>query len=378
MTGHVYIIGQIGSDEKTKGVELQDVVQQLEPLKNFDEVFVHINSPGGYVGVGNDIHDYIASFSNVKTIAENYCASIATKIHLAVPVQNRFIEEGCEYMVHNPLLDNVSGNAEQLIAMGESIKPIQKELVNTYIAATGMSKAAVEGLMNQETTLTSEQAISLGFASKILPKAALKAVAFYEQVKTKTENKMSEEKSFMEKVKSLFKEKGIELEEKVVFPKNTKMLSIKGKEALAVMLPSDGGNLETPFADLMVGDPAMLEGMPAPAGTYKLEDGTEIVVDENGNIAEINNPSELISSLTLAKSTAEEKVTSLEAELQALKAENETLKSEQNEVLAKLKAVGGTFVPEVKAHAPQKPAEQETKSMKELMAERAAMYKTKK
>lgn len=379
MTGHVYIIGQIGSDKNSKGVELQEVVQQLEPLKEYDEILVHINSPGGYVQTGEAIANYIGSFPNVKTIAEQYCASISTIIHLAVPVQNRLIEEGCEYMVHNPLLADVSGNADELIAMADSIKPIQDAMQKAYVKATGMSKEAVEGLMKQETTLTSEQAISLGFASQVVPKVQMRAVAMSLISNNLNKNKMADEKSFLEKVKALFTEKGIEFPEKVVHVDSAKMISIKGKEAKALLLPSDGGTLETPFVDLMVGDPVLIDGAVAPAGTYKLEDGTEIVVDENGNVAEINNASAMIESLTVANGNLTTEVDTLKAEIEAKNNEIATLKAEQETVMSHLKSIGGDFVPNVKMHSPQKPkVDEPAKSLKDLMEERKAVYTKKK
>jgi hypothetical protein len=42
--GNIYITGQIGSDENTKGVELIDVALQVEPLKDCEQINCFINS----------------------------------------------------------------------------------------------------------------------------------------------------------------------------------------------------------------------------------------------------------------------------------------------------------------------------------------------
>lgn len=374
MEGHVYIIGQIGSDEKTKGVEIQDVVSKVEAMADFDNIFVHIDSMGGFVHVGDAIHDYLSTKTNVSTIAENVCMSIATKIHLSVPKEKRFVVEGTKYLTHNPLLTNVSGNADELIKMAEELKPVQNELVKMYVSKTGLSKEAVEGLMNQESFISEEQLIEMNFASKILPKNELKAVAFYnKEEKTKNENFMSKFK--VQALQMFAKAMNVDLKE-IIKDEND------GREAVALMIETENGTLETPFSDLMVGDPVLIDGVQAPAGTYvSTADGMTIVIDEMGMISEIIP-------------AVEDDVEALKTEIENLKAQNESLiaekevlnvkvsemETEQKEVLETIqnfKQVKSVFVPKVGKTIINSKGKDEVLSVKERIAKRKAEAKAK-
>lgn len=376
MEGHVYIIGQIGSDEKTKGVELHDVVSKVESMANFDNIFVHLDSAGGFVHVGDAIADYLGTKTNVSTIAENTCMSITTKIHLCVPKEKRFVQEGCKYLIHNPLFTNVSGNADELIKMAEDLKPTQNELVKMYVSKTGLSKEAVVGLMNQESFISEEQLIEMNFASKILPKMELKAVAFYNaenKNNNKNENFMS---NFKVTALTMFaKAMNVDLKELIKDENN-------GREAKALIIETDGGVLETPFSDLMVGDPVLIEGVQAKAGTYiSSVDGMTIVIDENGLISEIIP-------------VVEDDLEALKTEIENLKAQNESLLSEkealnvkvsemeteQKEVLTTIenyKKIQSKFIPKVTVQNVNSKGKDEVLSVKERIAQRKAQAQKK-
>lgn len=340
MVGNVHIIGQIGNsyDENgkitVKGVELIDIVSQVEPLIGYEKINVWINSGGGYVSVGNDIANYLSKIPNVVTIADGFCASIATKIHLAVPVENRKVVAGTSYMIHNPLIPQIeNANVNDLKDVIDGLQPIQNELVKTYTDATGTSKEAIQSLMNVEASLTDEQLVSLGFVSEIINKVELKAVAFVDS-------------EFVKKQKSNMNKSNIKLG---LFAKA--MAKIQGREVKAIMQEVEQGTIETPFSDLMVGDPIMLNGESAPEGEYTLEDGTKLVVVEAGIISEIVEPSG--ESVEYTELQAE--IVDLKAQIESLKAEitskdeailaMETEHESILEVMNEMKAKASTYTP---------------------------------
>ncbi|MEY4571067.1 MAG: hypothetical protein RLZ10_260 [Bacteroidota bacterium] len=333
----IYIKGQIGStynDDGTvleKGVELQDVVEMFEPLKNEPNVEIYINSAGGNVNVGNKIHDYLSSFKNITTIADECCMSIATKIFLSAPIENRKIIQGCNFLVHCPLIPNLSGNSDDFLQASKDLKVYENDMVSMYVKKTGLSKEAVSGLMKQETSLTPEQAVSMGFAGEILPNFKFKAVAFFDNKKHNMKKT-----GFLASILALFS-----------------MDVNKDRVVEALILETDKGSLETPFSDLMVGDIALLDGMPAEAGTYTMPDGTIIAVSEGGVISAITNPSPAVDELMVEmKAELESLKTSLTekdsmiAEMQAKIDENATVvasleaeKTETAEIVAKYNAL---------------------------------------
>jgi ATP-dependent protease ClpP protease subunit/regulator of replication initiation timing len=373
MIGNVYIKGQIGNsyDENgivTKmGVELIDVVSQVQGLGEVDTINVHIDSEGGYVEVGRSIAQFLSSLGNVNTIAENLCASIATEIHLSVPLNNRFIQEGTSYIIHNPFLMNVTGDASALEEMSKNIKETESEMINNYAKATGVSKEALSGLMKIETSLTTDQCLKLNFASAIVPKQQQRAVAL---IYNKQQTNMK--KPLMERVALAMS-----------ILKGEEIIATVERNQLAMMVETDKGNLELPFDDIQVGDTAMLEdGTVAPDGTYLTSEGATIVILD-GLVSEYMEAE--AHELELSSMPTQEEIDTLMAENEALKLENEALKLELDKanglaetVVAKMEElakVGSNYTPPAQATVFREI--ENPKTIKQQMAERKLISKNK-
>ena len=332
MVAKIYISGVIGkTDDQTQDfTTLKNVLAQFAANKNATEFEVVINSPGGSVEEGNDIFNYLKTVKNLKTIASIQCASIATKIHLAAKPENRLIEDGCLYMIHNPLFMNVSGNAQELKELAEFLKPIENDLVNLYAKSTGLDKASISGMMKQETVFTAKEAVEFGFASKVIPANViannnLKAVAFSEVI-NKHKNKMNKPETKWSVLKSALKAFFVD-EEK---PEGTEGTA-EGNEAVNLMFKDSEGNLATTeFNDLVKGDAVFMEdGTPAPDGEYTSEDGSIVVTVVGGFVDKIEKIGEGELEIQVVALQGENET--LKAELEALKKENETLKAEIKE-----------------------------------------------
>lgn len=274
MIGRINISGQIGDTLnedgtiKIKGVHLKDVVLQVNNNKLAESLEVWINSGGGEVSVGQAIANYLSKLPNVTTIANELCGSIATEIHLAVPIERRKIVAGTEYFIHNPLLDNVRGNSEQLIQAANHIKPYETAMLNMYAKATGLDKASLQGLMAQETSLTDEQCKSLGFVSEIMPRQTLRAVAFYNQ------NNKNQKQETME-VKEMF------AEIKALISKNKPKAMTAESDKGVIEWASEGATPE-------VGEMVTVNGEAVTAeAELTLTDGTVIKVDATGLVTEV-------------------------------------------------------------------------------------------
>jgi len=351
MIGHVYINGQIGNDYDengviiTKGVELIDVISQVASNGEVEQTNVHIDSQGGYVTVGREIAEFIASLDNCFTIAENLCASIATEIHLSVPLQNRSIQAGTDYIIHNPFIPSVGGDASALQAYADSVKEDENKMVAMYSKATGLSKEAIAGLMKIETNLTVEQCISLKFASSIVAKIQERAVAL------------------------IYNQKQVEMSKPLMERIALAMQVLKGEDVQALTLETDKGVIETPYEDLVIGDPVMFtDGSIATDETYTAVDGTVIVVVDG-----------VIESFTQLEVEPTEIEASLRAEIEGLKAELLSANEVAETVVAKFEELakqGSTFVP-IKAETTFRKIEVAEKSVKEQMQERKLNYKNK-
>jgi len=368
MIGHVYIKGLIGNFEDEAGVTLKDVIMQIEAKKEADLIHVHINSQGGCVDTGNAIAEYLSKQPNVITIAETLCASIATRIHLAVPLERRKAVQGVDYFLHNPLFDGISGNAKELREAADYLDPVQKDLVSMYCKNTIASKEAIEGLMNDETSLTDEECKTLGFVSEILPMVQLKAVAFMS--KKENSNKL---KLDMSTIKEQIEE---------ALAPVLALVKGKEKEVVAMMVATDNGELSYASEGELpeVGEAVTMEGEIAPEGVYTVEGVASISVDAEGNVIEV----------VMAEEVAEEDVEVLKAKIveleeshaAAMAVKDEEFKTELanavkgfNEEFTEFKAtVGSSFEPkaEKKVFNKAKPSEM---SVKEKMKSRRNIKK---
>jgi len=350
--GNIYITGQIGSTEDSKGVDLQDVVMQVEANKDADVLHIHINSPGGSVNVGRLIAQYISKLPNAVTIAEGLCGSIATEIHLSVPLMNRKIVSETQYFIHNPLLQDVSGNAEELLRASEFVKVYEKEMLQMYVKRTGTDKAAIEGLMNAETSLTDQQCKALGFVSEIIEKAQLKAVAFYDKEIIKSDNnKIIDMSKIAEEIKKGFLNLKAEL-------------GIK-PEVKAGMINTDNGELTYASEGELpeVGEVCMIGEEIAPEGVYTDDNGTVITVVAEG----------IVESVVLAEE--EETIEALKAKLEAAEiAHTEELNELKESFTTQMDAlkieIGSNFVPKAEKKVFAKKIVKKELTMKEKVAAR--------
>jgi ATP-dependent Clp protease protease subunit len=271
MQGDIFIIGQIGSgqDEQTgaflKGVELVDIIAQFRaiPISKKDIVVV-IDSPGGYVDTGDSIYNYLESKKaegyKITTVQRGIVGSIATKIFLAG--DQRIVNDSQEFFIHNPLVQNVSGDANVMKSIASQLEESKQRLMQFYIGKTGNNQAAIEPLMNEETSLTADQAVALGFATK----------------KVSTQKEYATIKKNMD-FKKMFEDFKSEIKNMLPAPAP---VAAPVKASMELKL-ADGSTVTSDAADA-----SALRGSStnAPDGTHALADGSSIVV-AGGKITEV-------------------------------------------------------------------------------------------
>ena len=271
MQGDIFIIGQIGSgqDEQTgaflKGVELVDIIAQFRAIpESKKDIVVVIDSPGGYVDTGDSIYNYLESKKaegyKITTVQRGIVGSIATKIFLAG--DQRIVNDSQEFFIHNPLVQNVSGDANVMKSIASQLEESKQRLMQFYIGKTGNNQAAIEPLMNEETSLTADQAVALGFATK----------------KVSTQKEYATIKKNMD-FKKMFEDFKTEIKNMLPAPAP---VAAPVKASMELKL-ADGSTVTSDAADA-----SALEGSStnAPDGTHALADGSSIVV-AGGKITEV-------------------------------------------------------------------------------------------
>lgn len=285
--GKINIFGHIGDsfvDEAGtlhKGTNLLDVIEQVESFPQATQIEVSINSPGGYVDVGDAIYDYLLSLKKqgkqLTTIQVGLIGSIATKLFLAG--DRRIADDRYKFWIHNPFQENVSGDADALMSAANAVADTEKALRKFYAEFTSISDEGLDGLMKIETGLTADQCIKFKFATE------KKLTPAFNLIKTTTKNKMAnskEDKTLKEQLMALL---GIDKAPKGQQPKKAEIPGGGEKKSIVVTLAEDGGQFWVEGEALAEGSPAFLldeagqpTAEPLADGDYALEDGSKVTV----------------------------------------------------------------------------------------------------
>lgn len=355
MQGDIFIIGQIGSgqDETTgqflRGVELVDVIAQFRALpESKKDVTVVIDSPGGYVETGDSIYNFLESKKKegykITTVQKGIVGSIATKIFMAG--DKRVVNSTEEFFIHNPLVQNVTGDANVIQAVASQLQASKENLLNFYIEKTGNNKEALEPLMDAETSLSADQALALGFATSKTNEQKVFAII-------KKENMNAKE--VMDKIN-----KGLADIKAMLQPASPAAPAPKAMEltlADGKMVSSDAASM-----DALVGSSTN-----APDGEHKLADGSSIVV-AGGKITELK-PAAPVAPEAVSVAQFNELVSLVKdvaGQIKAVKDEN--TKAFDN-ALTELKShIKGTHTPPKKRENQTAPVKGSKLSAKDILA----------
>jgi ATP-dependent Clp protease protease subunit len=328
--GHIYIHGNIGTytNEKgveVKGVELLDVISQVKSQPKATSFLVHIGSPGGLVDTGDQIYDYLmsvkASGVNVDTISDSYIdtetgeakagiGSIATKPFLAGTT--RSIIEGHEFFIHNPWTQ-ITGDTVKVKAELKGLEQTETALRAFYQSHTKVTDVGLKALMDNETAMPADMAVSLGFATRKVATQKIKALAQLNNNKN-----MAETKTFAQMVGEL-----------------TDSIKALLPNAPKAALPGEGADPAAPAQEGAAG---------LPDGEHPMADGKVIVV-EGGMIKEVKMPAaaaQPAAPAAPAAPTAAEKA--LLDKITALEQSNLAMKEEQDKALKALSDFQATMV----------------------------------
>lgn len=304
MEAKVIIEGEIGVASTLKSVR-----SQIENFKEYDSINVLINSEGGLVDEGFAIHDYLVSLGKpIKTTVVGKCYSIATVIFLAGG--ERILSDNSRFMIHNPW-GGVEGDAATMEQFAEYLRSEEERIVNFYALKTGLSKDVLKAMMDKETFMDKNEAVTNGFAKAAL--SEFKAVA--KLSKQISKNDMTDKDTL--KVAEILNKVTEKLSSFLAKAEmqDAKNILLTGSEELGVNI-----YIEAESIDEIVGKPAFLaneagesSGEPAPDGMHMLEDGKALVVADG-----------LVVELQEAEGSSDEE----DEEMKALKAENEELKAQ--------------------------------------------------
>lgn len=300
--------------------DIQGFIDWMTPGDN--RIDVELHSCGGDCTEGYAIYDALrASGKEISCKVVGQCASMATIILLAAPIERRSMYEHAELLIHSPYYTKGSIKSDMTVEkLQEAISGLNAEkekMISVYVERTGKGREELEAQMATEAWFGSEKAIELGFVSSVVPAISAKAG----------------KSNINQNPKRMGKEKEVTVKQSLMDRLLAKCGYAKIEDVPAavgmVITTSTGDELtvEREEGEIQVGDSA------SPDGEHVLEDGRTVVVTD-GVITEIKEPS------------SEGDTAALEAEIERLQAEVEELKSnakteEDVRILASVKKAGG-------------------------------------
>lgn len=320
-------------------VGAKQVSDFLEANAEATNITVRINSRGGDVQEGWAIYDLlVASGKTIKTIGEGKVYSIATIIFLAGT--EREMMKNADGLIHNPFIPEytLAGSYESsdLLKIAEWLAQEEEKILDFYAQKTGTDKALLATYMKEETKLSAEDMLKLGFATKI--NEPVKAYAVY---KPKIVNmNPQEEQKFFDKVSAAV--------EKTIKALGLSRLPVKNQD-----LTDKDGNVLT--LEKEAGEPAVGD-VATPDGTFTMENGDVIVV-AGGVITEVTKSSEAPEvEIELAAAQAEIKrlteelaaANTAKAEAVAAKASYEAEQIKAAALVSELEGLKNSWKPEAR------------------------------
>lgn len=170
-TAEVSIHDEIGA----YGITAKDFLSQLKGIPASRPLTLSLHSPGGEVFDGLAIYHALKARGNVNVRIEGLAASMASVIAMAgtrieMP-RNAYL------MIHNPS-GFAMGDAADMRQLADLLDKLKGSLIAAYRERTKKSDEDLTAMMDAETWLTGEEAVTQGFADEVTDAVALSASAF--------------------------------------------------------------------------------------------------------------------------------------------------------------------------------------------------------
>ena len=146
-----------------------DVTPQLfknDLYADSGDVTVWLNSPGGDCVAAAQIYNMLKEYPGNVTIKIDGIAASAASL-IAMAGDSVLMSPVSMMMIHNPLTMAI-GNADDMQKAAAMLDEVKESIINAYELKTGLSRAKLSHLMDDETWMNAVKAVELGFADGIL------------------------------------------------------------------------------------------------------------------------------------------------------------------------------------------------------------------
>lgn len=131
-----------------------------------EELEVEINSGGGSVFAGSEIYTALKNYPGKVTVNIVGLAASSASI-IAMAGDKIRMSPTAQIMIHN-VSSMAWGDYNEMDKMADILKGTNDSISNAYQLKTGKSKEELLDMMNQETWLTSQEALKHGFIDEVM------------------------------------------------------------------------------------------------------------------------------------------------------------------------------------------------------------------
>jgi len=161
----LYLNGPI-AEETWWGDEQTPAAFKKELLSGSGPVTVWINSPGGDVFAAAQIYNMLMEYAGAVIVKIDGIAASAASV-IAMAGGEVHMSPVSMLMIHNP--STIAwGDSEEMLRAKALLDEVKESIINSYELKTGLSRAKLSHLMDNETWMNANKAVDLGFADKIL------------------------------------------------------------------------------------------------------------------------------------------------------------------------------------------------------------------
>lgn len=159
--GEVYIYDEIGAF----GVTAKSFIDELKSLKDVTNINLRINSPGGSVIDGIAIYNAVKSHpAKVNGYIDSVALSMGSVIAMAADYL--YMPTNSLMMIHNPM-GAAFGESKDLLKTVEVMDKMKNSIILSYMGKTGLSEEKLSSMMDDETWMSADEALELGFIDEV-------------------------------------------------------------------------------------------------------------------------------------------------------------------------------------------------------------------
>ena len=154
------------SEESWFGDEITPALFRDELAKISGNLTVWLNSPGGDCLAASQIYTMLRNHKGKVTVKIDGIAASAASV-VAMAGDETLISPTGYLMVHNPATIAMGNRADMEKAI-DLLDEIKEGIINAYEEKSGLSRAKIAHMMDEETWLNAKKALNLGFVDGIL------------------------------------------------------------------------------------------------------------------------------------------------------------------------------------------------------------------